>query len=642
MVELDGHRVLGVLAETETRILLRAENLVTGTPVVVKLLRTESPSPEQRARLDHEVAVAGDLPSGYAVRPLEVRTFGRRVGLVGEDVGGSALDIRIPPDGLPTATLLDLAIAAAEAIEALHDAGLVHRDVKPANLIVDDALTEVRLVDFGLTTRLTRAAGEATERLEGTLAYLAPEQTGRMNRSVDARADLYALGVTLYQMATGSPPFVADSPLALIHAHLAAQPVDPTQRRPDLPPGLAAIVLRLLAKQPEDRYQSAAGLLVDLRTAKAELASTGTVARFELATRDRAAGFLLPERLFGRDRELGRLRRAVEEAADGRGGLLLIGGPAGIGKTALVAEIGPAIAAEHGIFISRKYDQYARISHPVKIIGGLIAYALREPPERLADIRTRLLDVVGTDLSVLIEVAPNLELIVGPQPPPTPLGSAESEFRFTRAFTGFQQVFARPGSPVIVFLDDLQWAPLFNMKLGAECAGHADLGHLLMIGAYRPEEVTASHPLPTVIAGIPEHRLHRMELGPIPADATGELVAAALGEAHPDLAGWLHDLTRGNPFHLRQVLESLAADGLLRPTADGRADLAAIRAAGLTATWSSSCWADWPNCRRCREPCCTSRRSSGAGSRSASSLPQPSWTPATPPPRSTPRSPPAW
>ncbi|MGQ0466475.1 MAG: trifunctional serine/threonine-protein kinase/ATP-binding protein/sensor histidine kinase [Sporichthyaceae bacterium] len=578
MLELDGHRVLGVLAETDTRVLLRAQDLATGTPVVVKLLRTENPAPEQRARLEHELAVARDLPGRYAVRPLEVRTFGRRVGLVAEDVGGSALDGRIPPDGLPSATLLDLAIAAAEAIEALHAAGLVHRDVKPANLVLDDALTEVRLVDFGLATRLTRTAGEATERLEGTLAYLAPEQTGRMNRSVDARADLYALGVTLYQMATGRVPFLADSPLELIHAHLAAQPADPTVLRPDLPPGVAAIVLRLLAKQPEDRYQSAAGLLVDLRLAREELARHGSVARFELATRDRAPGFALPERLFGRERELDQLRHAVEETAAGRGGLFLIGGHAGIGKTSLVAEIGPAIAAAHGIFISRKYDQYARISHPVKIIGGLVAHALRESPERLADIRARLLDVVGADLGVLIDVAPSVELLVGPQPAPIPLGSAESEFRFTRAFLAFNRVFARPGSPVVVFLDDLQWAPLFNMKLGAECASDPELGHLLMIGAYRPEEVTTSHALPAIVAGIPENRVRRLDLGPIASGATRELVAEALGEPDADLGEWLHDLTRGNPFHLGQVLESLASDGLL---GEGRVDLAAIRAAGL-------------------------------------------------------------
>ncbi|HZE67900.1 MAG TPA: AAA family ATPase, partial [Sporichthyaceae bacterium] len=572
MIELDGYRVLGTLASSESTLVLRCRSTTSGESVLVKLLRAEYPTPEQLARLRHEFDIATDLPPEWAVRALGVEQFGRRTGLVLTDTGGVSLAAVVPPDGFDLATFLRLAVSLVTAVAGLHQHGLIHRDLKPANVVVDEALETTRLTDFGLATRLTRVEGASTDRLEGTLAYLAPEQTGRLARSVDQRSDLYSLGVTLYQMLAGRLPFEGRSPLELIHAHLAVVPAAPATA----PPGLAAIVLRLLAKAPEDRYQTAEGLLADLQDAAFRFKQTGTVPLFELGTRDRPQRLMIPERLFGRDPEIGMLTEQIAHAAAGVGGLVLLRGAAGIGKTALFAEVSAAVAAVRGRIAARKFDQYAPgFSAPKEVAATLVRQTLAEPAEQLAVLREELTAALGPNLAVMSDLVPELALIVGRQPPPTPLGAAEAQLRVTTAFVDFLTVFARPDAPLVIFLDDLQWAPGGNLHM-LDRLGDPRLGHLLIIGAYRPEEVSEAHPLALKLAELPPDRVHTFPLEPLTTAATAELVEATLGAAHPELATWLHELTVGNPFYLRQVLESLATDGLLGP--NGGVDMAAVRA----------------------------------------------------------------
>jgi serine/threonine protein kinase len=348
---LDGFEVLATLAESETRMLLRARD-ESGTPVVIKLLKTDSAA--DIARLRHEHETARSLQVEGAVRSRELRRFGDGWGLVLEDVAGTPLSALIPAGGMPVVEALRVGASIAEALVGLHACGVIHGDVKPGNVIVQD--DRATLVDLGTARRL---GATAEARATGTPAYAAPEQTGRLDRPVDERSDLYSLGVTLYQMTTGQLPFEGDDPLALVHAHLASAPMDPARLRTDLPAVVAEMILQLLAKEPDDRYQSAAGLLADLTRARLDADSGTPVPRFALGERDRPRRLEMPDRLFGRDAELATLTEAVHDAAAGRGGLVLLNGPAGVGKSALVAALGPVMNEVDAWCLHRKFDQYA-------------------------------------------------------------------------------------------------------------------------------------------------------------------------------------------------------------------------------------------------------------------------------------------
>ncbi|MGQ0466472.1 MAG: trifunctional serine/threonine-protein kinase/ATP-binding protein/sensor histidine kinase [Sporichthyaceae bacterium] len=554
-----GYRVLETLAASDSRMLLRAVD-PDGTPVVLKVLAADRTTPADVARLRHELAVAADLPDEFVVRPVRTAEFGAGVGLVLPDHGGVALSSLIPPDGFDTTTLLRVAGSIAEAVGAVHAAGLLHRDLKPDNLLADPDLSWVRVADFGLAIRLALVA--APESPVGTLAYLAPEQTGRMNRTVDARSDLYSFGVTLYQIATGRLPFQMAGALETVHAHLAASPADPRVLRPDLPEPVAAMILRLLAKQPEDRYQSAVGVLHDLRLAAEGWAAAGKVEDFALGEADVVVRARVPDRLFGRDGELAVLTEALGEAAAGRGRLVRLPGGPGVGKSALVAELAPAIAAANGRFAVRKYDQYARgFNPPTALIEHVARQLLREPAEVIAWWRKRLQDLVGGQLSVLVDLAPDLARIVGEQPPPAPLGPAESQQRTIGAIATLFDAFGAPGAPFVFFLDDVQWANQGNVDLMTATFAADRCRNNLVLAAYRPGEVDETHPFARMVAGLEPERVLRIELGALDSAASADLVTATLGAPEPELARRLHTLTEGNPFFLRQVLGSLILDG---------------------------------------------------------------------------------
>lgn len=590
MIDLDGYEALAVLAETETRVLVRARPAGGVDTVVVKLLRTEHPGAEDLARLRHEYSIAADLPAEGFVRPLRVERFGRRAGLVMEDTGGISLSSAIPPGGMDVGAFLRLAVSLAAALEQLHGADVIHRDVKPSNVIVDEAGTGARLADFGIATRLPRVQQEvAPSRLEGTLAYTSPEQTGRMNRSVDHRSDLYSLGVTYYQMLTGRLPFSAADALELVHCHLAVVPPPPAELRQAVPGVLSAIVMRLLAKEPEDRYQSAAGVVHDLGLAQRRWDAYGQVEPFTLGEADGGDRFEIPERLYGRTQETAQLVAALDEVAGGANVLVLLSGAAGIGKTALVGELSVPVAQRRAYLIAGKFDQFSGnvpYASVAEAFAGLVRQLLAESPERIAAWRARLSAALGGNAGVVAEVLPDLRLVLGDPPSAPALGSTETQNRFNLVFGAFVGVFARPEHPLVVFLDDLHWADPASLKLLATLLDDADLHHLLVVSAYRPAEVSESHPLTMTLAGLAPDRVRRIEVGPLSAAVVGALLEDTFHADPQDtgpLALFLHDRSGGNPFFLRQLLMSLVDDGLVRfEGGDWAWNLTAIRAHGLT------------------------------------------------------------
>jgi predicted ATPase/signal transduction histidine kinase len=593
-VELEGYEDVELLGESAAAILLRARVEGTTASVVIKLLTSEYPTPEEVARLAHEHRIVEDLHLDGVVRPLRIERFKHRVGLIFEDSGGSSLRSMIGPTGLDTETFLRVAIPLVRTLGHLHEADVIHKDLNPSNIVVDDTLSTVQITDFGIASRLPRVVhrdARPADRLEGTLPYLAPEQTGRMNRAVDHRSDFYALGATFYEALTGQPPFTATDAMELVHCHLAVRPVPPRDINPAVPEALAGIVMKLLAKSPEDRYQSAYGLLRDLETCQVAWREHQQIGGFSLGRHDMPSRFSIPDRLYGREAETGELLGSLDRVAGGSAELVLLVGGSGVGKSVLVQEIQGPTVERHGHFIRGKFDQYSGSAPYASLIDAvkeLVHQLLGEPPERIATWRDTILTALAGNAAVVGDVIPDVTRITGPLPPVAELGPTETQNRFNVVFRRFIRTFARPEHPLVVFLDDLHWADVASIRLLRTLVSDPDARHLLIIGAYRPESVDPSGPLATAIADLDPSSVRHIELGPLDAETVTELVAdtvrAARDEAAP-LAHLVHERTAGNPFFVNQFLRSLFEDGLLRFAADsGRWEwnLAKIRERGMT------------------------------------------------------------
>jgi PAS domain S-box-containing protein len=524
-------------------------------------------------RLTHEYALRDALDSAWAVRPLELVREPGQLMLVLEDPGGEPLDGLL---GTPmeVGRFLHLAISIAAALGKLHQRGIVHKDVKPANILVTRPSGEVKLTGFGIASRLPRErqAPEPPEFIAGTLAYMAPEQTGRMNRSIDSRSDLYALGVTLYQMLTGRLPFAASEPLEWVHCHIARRPVPPSERLSDVPAAISQIIMKLLAKTAEERYQTAGGVERDLKRCLAEWEARGHINDLPLGQYDTPDRLLIPEKLYGRAREVDTLLAAFDRVAKGGATeLVLVSGYSGIGKSSVVNELHKALVAQRGLFASGKFDQYKRhipYSTLVQAVQGLLRPLLGKSDAELARWRDVLLEAVGANGRLLVDLVPELKLIIGEQPPVPELSPQDAQRLFQLVFRRFIGVFARPEHPLALFLDDLQWLDAATLDLLEILLTQGDVQHLLLIGAYRDNEVDDAHPLRRVLvaAGNAGGRIEEITLSPLASEHVGRLIADTLrcetAHAGP-LARLAHDKSAGNPFFVIQFLYALAEEGLL-------------------------------------------------------------------------------
>ena len=472
--------------------------------------------------------------AAWAVRPLDlVRDAGRTV-LVLEDVGGEPLD-RLLGAPMEVGRFLGLAIAIAAALGKLHQRGLVHKDIKPANILVNDATGEVRLTGFGIASRLARErqSPHPPETIAGTLAYMAPEQTGRMNRSIDSRSDLYALGVTFYQMLTGALPFTAADPMEWVHCHLARRPVAPAERLKEIPGAISAIVMKLLAKRAEDRYQTAAGLESDLRRCQTEWEAQRRIDDFPLGEHDTPDRLLIPEKLYGRRREVETLLAAFDRVVNGGAPeLVLVSGYSGIGKSSVVNELQPVLVPPRGLFASGKFDQYKRdipYSTLAQAFQSLIRPLLGKSEADLAPWRDALREALGPNAGLIVDLVPEVKLIIGEPPPVPELPPQDAQRRFQLVFRQFIGVFARPEHPLALFLDDLQWLDAATLDLLEDLLSRSDLRNLLLIGAYRDNEVTATHPLMRKLDAIKTAggKVEEITLGPLGREHLAQLIADA-------------------------------------------------------------------------------------------------------------------
>jgi serine/threonine protein kinase len=594
VIELSRY-VFEELRKDEDFILYRGRSKGDASQVLVLSPAVEYPTPESLKRSEHEYSLREELDSRWAARPSAVGRHWDRPVLVLEDPGGAPLN-QLLGQALDLGSSLRLAINLATAIGQLHQRGMIHKDIKPGNVLVNSATSEVWLIGFGIASRLPRErqSPDPPEFIAGTLAYMAPEQTGRMNRSIDSRSDLYSLGVTLYEMLTGSLPFTASDPMGWVHCHIARQPVPPGKRLNNVPTAVSAIIMKLLAKTAEERYQTAAGVVSDLGKCLAEWESLGRIDPFPLGAHDVSDQLLIPERLYGRDAEREVLLDAFDRVVtSGRAELVLVSGYSGIGKSSIVHELHKVIALRRGIFISGKFDQQKRdipYATLAQAFQGLVRQILRKSEEEVGHWRDAIREAVGTNGQLMVNLIPELELIIGKQPPVPDLPLAAAQNRFQMVFVRLLGVFARAEHPLALFLDDLQWLDTGTLELLERLVTEPEVRHLLLVGAYRDNEVSPSHPLMRTLDAIrkTEVIMHEILLKPLSfADVTqiiGDALRCQSAHVHP-LAELVQEKTAGNPFFAIQFLTSLSEEHLLEFDAHGSTwnwDVNRIRAKGFT------------------------------------------------------------
>src|SRR5471032_1092503 len=584
-----------ILWEDGERTFWRASAPDGSDSVLLVRADPDRPSPATLDRLGHEFALKDQLDGAWAVRPMKLLREHGGIVLVLEDPGGEPLE---PLIGEPMAVeaALCLAVGIVAALGKLHQRGLVHKDIKPAHILVNCTDGHVRLTGFGISSQLPRERQlpEPPETIAGTLAYMAPEQTGRMNRSIDSRSDLYAFGVTLYQMLTGTLPFTAEDPMEWVHCHVARKPASPDSRVAGIPPAVSELVLKLLAKTPEERYQTAPGVERDLRRCLTEWQRQRHIDGFPLGEYDVPARLIIPEKLYGRERAVLAMIAAFDRVVtSGMPELVLVSGYSGIGKSAVVNELHKVLVPSRGLFASGKFDQYKRdipYSTLVQAFRGLVRPLLGKREMELATWRDALTESLGPNARLMTDLIPELKLIIGDPPPVPEFEPHQAQRRFQLVFRRFIGVFAQPEHPLALFLDDLQWLDAATLDLLEDLLTRPDLRHLMLIGAYRDNEVDAAHPLMRTLQAIRNagSRFNEVALVPLAREHVEQLIAEALRDAPEHvapLAQLVHEKTAGNPFFVIQFLHALVDEGALgfdHDTARWFWDLPKIHGKGYT------------------------------------------------------------
>lgn len=528
--EIPGYTLLEQLYAGSRTMVYRALQLSQQRPVVIKILWPAYPSFNDLVQFRNQYTITKNLNIPGLVTPLSLEPYQNGYALIMEDCNSITLEQYAQHQPLPLKIVLEIALQLTDILHGLHARRVIHKDIKPANILIYPETQQIKLIDFSIASLLPKETQEikSPNVLEGTLAYLAPEQTGRMNRGIDYRADLYSLGVTLYQLLTGKLPFPSNDPLELVHSHIAKSPIPPLQHQETIPSVVSAIILKLMAKNAEDRYQNALGLKHDLEQCLKQWQETGKIAEFELGKRDWCDRFLIPEKLYGREAEVQTLLDAFERVANGTSEMMLVAGFSGIGKTVVVNEVHKPITRQQGYFIKGKFDQFNRhipFSAFVQALRDLMGQLLSESDEQLQIWKTNICEAVRDNGQVLIDVIPELENIMGKQPPVIQLSGTAAQNRFNLLFQNFVQVFTRKEHPLVIFLDDLQWADSASLNLIKILM--QDTGYLLMLGAYRDHEVSPIHPFLLTVDELVKSgaKVHTMTLPPLRESDLNQLVA---------------------------------------------------------------------------------------------------------------------
>ena len=572
-ITITGYRIIATIYESANSLVYRAIREQDQQPVILKVLKENYPTPQELTRYKQEYEIIRSLNLDGIVGAYGLHKYQNTLVILLEDFGGESLKILMSQRQFTLKEFLVIAIQAAESLGNIHAAHIIHKDINPSNIVFNPETKQLKIIDFGISTVLSRENPtlKNVNILEGTLAYMSPEQTGRMNCSLDYRTDFYSLGVTFYQLLTDRLPFETTDPLELVHCHLALTPRPVNQINSDIPQAISDIVMKLLAKNAADRYQSAWGIQADLVICLMQLENHGNIENIIPGIHDVSNKFLISQKLYGRDQEVELLLTAFERVSEGKTELMLVSGYSGIGKSALVQEIYKPITRQRGYFIRGKFDQYQRNIPYYALIQAcqeLIKQLLTESEAQLEVWASQLLAALGANAQVIIDVIPDVELLIGSQQPVIELGPAESQIRFHRVFQKFIRVFSQVTHPLVIFLDDLQWADSATLKLIEQIMKDQASQSLFLIGAYRENEVTAAHPFMLTIdeirlAGV---NVNHIQLLPLDETAINQLIADTLKCDHTrakPLAELVLNKTQGNPFFVKEFLKSLYTEKLL-------------------------------------------------------------------------------
>ncbi|AFY47832.1 putative ATPase [Nostoc sp. PCC 7524] len=562
-----------VLHEGTITCIYRAVHQSQQLTAIIKTLKAEYPTIEQLAQLKHEYKILQTLDIDGVIKPLALSSHDNGLVMISVDFQGESLRKIINTQKFGVSQFLPIAIQLSATLAQVHKNHIIHQDIKPDNILINLKKNQIKIIDFSISSYLSREnlTVSNSSLLEGTLAYMSPEQTGRMNRGVDYRTDFYSLGVTFYEMLTQQLPFTATDPLEIVHCHIAKTPLSPTEINPEIPQIISEIVMKLLSKTAEERYQNALGLQADLEECSREIEANGRIANFIVGQSDLYSQILIPQKLYGRETEVLTLMNACDRVRCGASEIMLVSGYSGIGKSSLVNEIHKPILAQHGYFIAGKFDQLKRnipYDALIQALQELLQQLLTESAATIAVWKSKILAALGTNAQVIIDVIPELEQIIGSLPSVTELGLNESQNRFNRVFKQFINLFCQPEHPLVIFLDDLQWADAASLKLIQLLITDSDIKYLFLIGAYRDNEVNINHPLMLTVEEMQKSGIYinRIVLQPLQIFHVQQLVSDTLHTNQTKselLAELLFHKTQGNPFFLTQLLKTLEQDKLL-------------------------------------------------------------------------------
>ncbi|NUM73799.1 sigma 54-interacting transcriptional regulator [candidate division KSB1 bacterium] len=594
------YKILAEIHRGRKRVVYRGQRLSDQAPIIVKTLIDGFPHPADIAGLQREYDLISNLPIEGIAKALALEHYHNSPALILDDSGGESLRNLIDSKGIDLDIFFEISLQLSATLAAIHQHEIIHKDIAPKNIIINLAKRQVQLIDFSIASRLPHENQKISHPnlLEGTLAYMSPEQTGRMNRSIDYRTDLYSLGVTFYEMLTGRLPFELADPLELVHAHIAKVPAPPERLNPGVPKALSDIVMKLMAKTAENRYQSAHGLHADLESCFAQWQANGKIVNFRPGQNDFSDRFHIPQKLYGREQEIAALLAAFDRISRGATEIMLVSGYSGIGKSALVNEVHKPIAKQRGYFIAGKFDQLKRnipYSAVIHALQELVRLLLAESEQEIAAWKDKLSNALGPNGQVITGVIPEVEWIIGVQPAVPELPPAESQNRFLLVFQRFISVFTQPEHPLVIFLDDLQWADSATLKLLQALMTDPQSRYLFVIGAYRDNEVNAAHPLMLTLTEIEKSdtknssgKLNSITLKALDFAHLNQFVADTLRrEAHDSasLTDLIAQKTAGNPFFVTQFLRTLHQEKLLEfDYREGfwQFDLARIQRLGIT------------------------------------------------------------
>ena len=588
MLSLPGYQVTACIYESLNSLIYRGTRQSDHMPVILKMLREDYPTPQELIRYRQEYAITQSLHLDGVIRTYGLEPYRNTLIMFLEDFGGDSLSLWMRNNQnsnnkiVSLQTFLSIAIQITESLGRIHAAGVIHKDINPSNIVYNAHTEQLKIIDFGISTQFNREIPtlQAVNLLEGTLGYISPEQTGRMNCAIDYRTDFYSLGVTFYELLTGQLPFDAKDPLELVHCHMAIMPIPIVELNPSVPRPLSDVVMKLLAKNADDRYQSAWGLQTDLYICQQQWARDTNITPFVLAQQDICDRFRIPKTLYGREQELERLLATFERVVDrnrekeekkNQSEFLLVSGYSGIGKTSLVQELYKPITAKRGYFVSGKFDQFQRdrpYSALMSALKELVRQLLRDTEAELSQWREKFLGALGNNGQVIIDVISELELIIGKQPALAELEAQETQNRFNLVFQNFIRTFCTSGHPLVIFLDDLQWADAATLNWLKLSLVDAPIEFLLLIGAYRDNEVNPTHPLSLTLDQLQNEGVvvHQINLTPLTLEHISQFMAEAL-QSHTaqiqPVATLVWQKTRGNPFFVNEFLKTLYIEKLI-------------------------------------------------------------------------------